>query len=1099
MELFPRWTGTLRLPPLPERSKKIGKNTVIQRVFGGLEAKAKIFRSGRPGYDVIQLETDAPFNELLLRHKRAHKTPTKEPVVTSEDLDESEDFPDHFTLKWESLGILAARGVTPDDVLANWDRAFKFKSSAIGSDEPGLRPPQIGALHAIAAHFSVGSEFEPATVVLPTGTGKTDTMLATLVYLRLKRTLVLVPSDALRGQISKKFIDLGVLADAETVSKTIARPRVAVLKSGLKSIAEAREILENANVIVSLPNSIHESQPSALRELVNGCTDLIVDEAHHIPAKSWAALRSHFDAKRVIQFTATPYRRDGKRIDGKIIFNYKLGDAQRDEYYQRINLRTIAEYGDESERDIAIAREAIAALRRDREELNLDHLLMARTSQKERAKRVAEIYQSLAPEYKPQLIYSGPGRTEPNRTAKEMIQDRGPDGARIIVCVDMLGEGFDLPNLKIAAFHDVHKSLAISLQFIGRFTRSPKDTRIGEATAVVNLADAETEGKLSALYSEGAEWDKIIRRLSEDRIESEIRLEEVVSSLKEFGDLHSKLSLWNLRPALSAQFFRTAVSQWNPNAFSQILPKNAVYWHAYSEQTGTLVAVVCRDLKIDWGEYQSIYDTVFDLLILRWVASENLLCVYASDFKGLKTESLAEAVTDVRTELISGDVIFNVLNNVNLPLVKNLGSSRIGAISFTSYFGPNVTEGLADIEKSESQLSNIACVGYECGERVLWGCASRRGKIWQHSAGTISGWIEWTNRAWEKMKNSSGDTSNVTRDFLRPQKLEKHHDSYPISIQWGEQAQTKFGERYFIEFDGQPEPLFAIDLAIYDVRNNGAIDFSVSSETKTSIYRLYIDKGEPGGYSHTHISGPKLTCHFGGRATFELTEYLRKRDPFIIRYADGTYSYNCYHIPTNLSAFTFDRAKIESFDWKGIDLTAESMGKDQDPKTIQFRVYERIRDEHDLVFNDDDKGEAADLVCIKETSPDTLKLTLVHCKGAHEGRVSKDIRNFYTLCGQAQKSVIVKHLGIPALIQNLIRREDRWKEQGKTRILKGDRKLLSTLSEKSRRSKLEFEMILVQPGASTGALTDDISRLLGTTELFVKKTTQGTLRVILSE
>jgi len=1078
---------------------KIGKNTVLQRVFGGLEAKAKIFRSERPGYDVIRINADAPFHEFLLRHKRAHKLTTSDPVLISDDLEDTEDFPEVFDLKWESLGFLATRGLTPEDVLVDWAQIFKFKSTTKGSKDPGLRPPQIGALHAIAAHFSVGSEFEPATVVLPTGTGKTDTMLAAQVYLCLKKTLVLVPSDALRVQISKKFIELGILPDTETVPRTITKPRVAILRSGLKSVAEAHEILKNANIIISLPNSLHESQPDALHEFVKGCSDLIVDEAHHIPAKSWSAIRSHFESKRIIQFTATPFRRDGKRIDGKIIFNYKLGDAQKDEYYQPINLRTIAEYGDESEKDFAIATQALAVLRHDRETMNFDHLIMARTKKKERAERVAEIYRKLAPEYNPQVIYSGPGRAETNRRAKELILDRGPNGSRIIICVDMLGEGFDLPNLKIAAFHDTHRSLAISLQFIGRFTRSPQESQIGEATAVVNIADAETEGKLRALYAEGAEWDKIIRRLSEERIESEIRLEDVVSSLKGSGDLHSKLSLWNLRPALSAQFFRTKVAQWKPQNFSQILPKNAAYWHAYSEPEDTLIAVVCRDLKIDWGEYQSIYDTVFDIIVLRWVESENLLCIYTSDYKGLRTEQLAEAVTDDNTELISGEVIFNVLNNVNLPLVKNLGSSRIGAISFTSYFGPNVTEGLADIEKSESQLSNIACVGYENGERVLWGCASRRGKIWQHSAGTISGWIEWTDLAWSKMKGTASDTPNVTRDFLRPQRLLAHHESHPISIQWGEQAQTKFNDRQFIVFDGEREPIFAIDLAICDVQDNGAIDFSVSSESKSSVYRLFIHKDEPGGYSHTHISGPKVEFQVGQRASFELTEYLKKRDPFIIRYADGTYSYNCYHIPTNLSASMYDSTKFEIFDWSGIDLTKESMGKDISQNTIQYRTFSAFNDEYDLIINDDGKGEAADLVCIKEISSDVLKLTLVHCKGAHQGRISQDIRNFYTLCGQAQKSVVVKHLGIPTLIHDLVRREDRWKLQGKTRILKGDRKLMSMLSEKSRRSKLEFEMVVVQPGASARDLTDDISRLLGTTELYINKTTQGTLRVILSK
>jgi len=34
-------------------------------------------------------------------------------------------------------------------------------------DVKGLRRPQIGALHAISAHFAVGRDHEPASVVLP--------------------------------------------------------------------------------------------------------------------------------------------------------------------------------------------------------------------------------------------------------------------------------------------------------------------------------------------------------------------------------------------------------------------------------------------------------------------------------------------------------------------------------------------------------------------------------------------------------------------------------------------------------------------------------------------------------------------------------------------------------------------------------------------------------------------------------------------------------------------------------------------------------------------------------------------------------------------
>ncbi len=50
--------------------------------------------------------------------------------------------------------------------------------------------------------------------------------------------------------------------------------------------------------------------------------------------------------------------------------------------------------------------------------------------------------------------------------------------------------------------------LAITLQFIGRFTRKgPKD--VGDATVVTNIADPGAEKKLASLYAEGADWEPV--------------------------------------------------------------------------------------------------------------------------------------------------------------------------------------------------------------------------------------------------------------------------------------------------------------------------------------------------------------------------------------------------------------------------------------------------------------------------------------------------------------------------------------------------------------------------------------------------------------
>lgn len=1099
MSLFPEWQGNLLIPALPERRFKVGENIIVQQPFLAIRQNVEILRSQYAGHFLMRTKMSAPFHELLIRKKGAKRFETALGVLKATSVADISDIEEATTLEWDSIGDLGSHASSPKEVLKNWGDKFSFKVEDEEHGRPGLRDPQIGALHAIAAHFSVGKKFDPATVVLPTGTGKTETMLAMQVYRQLPKTLVLVPTDALRSQISEKFTSLGVLPAAEVVPHEIARPFVARLSKGLRSREEAKELLEKANVIVTLPNTLQASAPEAVTYLTENCSDLIVDEAHHVTAPQWTAIRNQFKNKRITQFTATPFRRDEKqRVDGKIVFNFKLGDAQAAGYYRPINLRTIEEFGVEEERDLKIALEAIAALRRDRDELNLDHILMARTRTKERAEAVLKIYKDHAADLNPQVVYSGSGRTKENRSALNKILDRSENGARIIVCVDMLGEGFDLPNLKIAALHDVHKSLAVTLQFIGRFTRKGVIGQIGEATVVANIADPETEQKLANLYAEGAEWDVLIKRLSEDRIDEELKLQDVVMGLKEKGDLHSQLSLWNLRPSLSTQIFRTTCTDWSPERYKNALPKDSQNWHSIGEEDNVLVAVVYRANSVGWGNYQNLFNGVYDLILVHWKKTEGALFVYSSDYKGLRIEKMVEEITGENTTLVCGTPIFNILNNVELPLVKSLGASRVGAISFTSYFGPNVTDGLASIEKADSELNNIACLGYEDGERVLWGGAQRRGKVWQQTSGTISEWLSWCAKTWLKVTNDDEiDAPNITRDFLRPQKLTAPHSSWPIAIQWGEQAQMRFKDKQFIYFGTTEMPLFLVDLVISRVEDDKSIVIKLSNEGLISEYKFEISENYPSGYRYSKISGQDVSFKRANAEVRQIEEYLMV-DPFIIRYADGTHSYNCYHIPVDLSAGLFQRDRLEAWDWTGIPLNQESMGKQVKRDTIQYRTFEQIQDEYDVVFNDDGPGEAADLVCLKNIDDDRLRLCLVHCKGAVDAKVSNIIDNFYVVCGQAQKSIGVKHAGLQVLYYDLKRRHEAWAREGASRFLKGDMKLLSFFKEKARKSKLEFEMLIVQPGGSSASASDNILKLLATTELFLVKTTQAKFRVITS-
>ena len=381
-----------------------------------------------------------------------------------------------------------------------------------------------------------------------------------------------------------------------------------------------------------------------------------------------------------------------------------------------------------------------------------------------------------------------------------------------------------------------------------------------------------------------------------------------------------------------------------------------------------------------------------------------------------------------------------------------------------------MTEGLANIEKAEAELNNIACLGYEDGERVLWGGTQRRGKIWQAKTGTVSQWMGWTATTWAKVTSEDKLGTNITRDFLRPQRMDGPHASHPIAAQWGEQAQMRQSDRQAIIFGGSEVPLIMVNVDIAEVTVDGAITLRLTAEGVSSEYQLTVSKDLSGGYRHEHVSGPAVRFRKARDEAITLEEYLQK-DPFIVRYADGTYSYNCYHIATKIDAGVFDKERLEAWDWTGIPLNKESMHKARDQVTIQYRSYVRLDDEYDLVFNDDGHGNRRPDLSEGRRRVDDSALPRALQRRAWRPRLARYPQLLYRLRtgaeehhGQAQ--------GPPWLYHDLKRRHDAWVKVGTSRFLKGDMKGLTYFKEKARRAKLQFEVVLVQPGASVSTITE---------------------------
>jgi superfamily II DNA or RNA helicase len=166
-----------------------------------------------------------------------------------------------------------------------------------------LRPPQLGALHAVLAHWTTRSSV-PATVVVPTGTAKTETMLALLASAGPERLLVVVPSDALRAQTAAKFETFGVLQDFGVVAAGALRPVVGQVHHRFETAEAARGFAALCNVVIATPAALDAAPAEVRQALLDACSHPFVDEAHHIAATTWRSIRDAFGGRPVVQFTA---------------------------------------------------------------------------------------------------------------------------------------------------------------------------------------------------------------------------------------------------------------------------------------------------------------------------------------------------------------------------------------------------------------------------------------------------------------------------------------------------------------------------------------------------------------------------------------------------------------------------------------------------------------------------------------------------------------------------------------------------------------------------------------------------------------------------
>jgi len=976
---------------------------------------------------------------------------------------------------------------------ASWRRGVSFITELPALDEEpgrdGLRAPQIGALHAIAAHWSLSRE--PAIIVMPTGTGKTEVMLAVTVESAGNRILVVVPTDALRQQTADKFREYGLLRRLGIIAN-IPNPVVGVL-TGKPNDAQF-DTFRICNIVVTTMSSISRADEANQKNFAALFSEVFFDEAHHIQAQTWNKFASYCVHARTLLFTATPFREDGKALPGKIIYNYPLQLAQENRFFKPIHFLQVFE-PDSAQADLAIAERAVERLREDLA-AGFDHMLLARVKIISEAERIFRaIYQALYADLNPILIHSDtPQREHVLRNIRAGLH-------RIIVCVDMFGEGFDLPQLKVAALHSVHKSLGITLQFIGRFARAADN--VGNASFVANTAEDGVPEALESLYQEDADWNTLLSDLSYDAIDPQAQLSELIANLEALADPNPEveISALTLKPKLSTEVFR--VSDFNPDNFrSAFRSSQIIHQPFFSREDQLLVFIVNQEDKVEWTDSRDIAIDNWDLFLVHYVEDRGLLFVNSTR-KFIAAKLAKIMCTD--PVAVRDEEIFRAFINLRRLVLHSVGLTGMSKnVRYQMFAGLDVRDAIDPVMQQDKMKSNVMGVGYEDGRRVSIGC-SRKGKIWSLTTGSLAEWRDWCTDLAVKLSNNEAAPDDFLRHTLVPElrKSGRLPDQRAMMVDWPEQLFESASFRIAVVLDEQKFGFHDCELEIDEWTPAGST-FSFQLKAGQEIhctFRMNLIAETPVGglfYSIVQTEGPVVSVEAFNR-TVPAVEFFTTSPP-LVRLADGSQlSGEILLKPREELAEVFDRDLITTIDWGDVLLNQESRWRDGvlRPQSIQQKFIEHLEQGPSaFIIDDDDNGESADVVAIEDTE-EKITVTLWHCKYASGNAPGNRVDDLYEVCGQAQKS-IKWTWNFANLVSHLTERELKYARGRETRFIRGTLARLVVLRKASRRKYVVFRVGIVQPGLRKDGIGNEHLAILGATSLFLRTITSSPLLVVAS-
>jgi hypothetical protein len=762
-----------------------------------------------------------------------------------------------------------------------------------------------------------------------------------------------------------------------------------------------------------------------------------------------------------------------------------LREAQREGYFTRIDYQAVLALTDTDE---AVADLALARLRDDLD-AGFDHILMARAASIARAERILGLYQSRAPEFGPTVIHHNLS-AKAHAAAMQGLKERT---CRVIVCVDMLGEGFDFPQLKVAALHDVKKSLSPMIQLIGRFTRSG-DPKIGTASVFVARDPSVALAPLRDLLREDAHWDSLLHDIT-DRAST--AAEDITDFDASFSDTPDDVPVALLEPKMSATVHRATNNDWRPERAAELYVASIIGDRISVGADGTVAWFVVEHRTIvPWGEVPGLEQTNYELIIMYFDSARRLLYIYGSDKRGNYAD-LAQAVLGGDSAPINGPTTFRVLGRLDRLVPTNVGllDVRDHFRRFTMHVGSDVNEAFDTADRHNRSQTHIVTSGFDNGEKVTIS-AAMSGRIWSpRKADNLRDWKTWCDEQGTKLLDRTINVETLLSNMIIPVDLTDRPPYVLLGLEWPWELYLGASAGPEVTFDGTRYPITDIGFEVDDYGIDGPFKFSLVTPT----WRLrYLASFEANRLTYAPI-GEDAGITFRG-ATTPLSSWINRHKPTLFLTGDRVITDDDRLLEPRDDLPPFDRARLTTLTWTGVDIRVESQGINRRPDSIQafMSAYMQTHHKYDVLIDDDRAGEAADLVGLR-ISAGELHVDLIHCKYSSADAPGGRLKDLYEVCGQAQRGAKWRQHGAVPLLSHLHRRVQHIAARtGANPFEIGDINALYRIREKVAQLRPRFKTVIAQPGLSASACTNEHLTLLAGAESYVHALTKGAFEVYCS-